>query len=679
MNSTRIMRMIVAVTILSGVLWSTLQAQSEATHSPGPSKTQEPQVDQKTQKRPGVTKDPIHPDVRSKLDESDDGRVYVLVTLKPLPKEGLTKEQRKAMAEDKQDKLLAKLGEGEFKVDHRFETEPRMIGHISAVGLTKVGKDTGVARVELSKIDPAVFPALAVTSNGRLRVIVTLQGMEPKKLTPEQRKPLVKEIQDRVLSHLTPTEFEVIVRLTLITLLAGNTTGRGLEELATDPEVKGVGVDVPGSHGAGGSTPQDGRTRAPALLESRAHTEALDVHQLGYSGAGVTVAVIDSGVTCNDPEIAGSCVGTPMAFGSNNNVDTVGHGTYMAAIISGVIGIAPDSGIWPLKWNPIAISNLIHAMEYAVANMHTVPNLRIMNISGGTAPLLFTSACTCNTANPNITVPFQEIMEMARSAGIIVFAASGNQGQCGWMMAPACCSAAEAVAAVYDATGGMNYGALANCNPASYPMPCSCNDAGSNLDQITCFSNRPADNNNCQILGAPGQDVVLSNGLPYPFNSPWGTSHATATASGIAALMFEKLGCPADAEQEADEVAGIMYWTGVTAASDPRCSFVDVPHSIRALDAIEQIVTECAMLADATCDGKVDIQDLILIRECWRGHGINILPGWCDCLDFPLSPPDGDVDLQDFAQFQIAFSGTAQGACCDLGLNCTDGHGRLPR
>ena len=38
-----------------------------------------------------------------------------------------------------------------------------------------------------------------------------------------------------------------------------------------------------------------------------------------------------------------------------------------------------------------------------------------------------------------------------------------------------------------------------------------------------------------------------------------------------------------------------------------------------------------------------------------------------------LVPPDGDVDLQDLAQFQIAFSGTAQGACCDLNLTCTDG------
>ena len=101
MNATTIMRMIVAVALLSGVLSSTLQAQSGAKHQPGTPKTQEPQDKRNMEKRPGATQERIHPDVRSRLDESEDGRVYVLVTLKPLPKEGLTKERRKAMAKEK--------------------------------------------------------------------------------------------------------------------------------------------------------------------------------------------------------------------------------------------------------------------------------------------------------------------------------------------------------------------------------------------------------------------------------------------------------------------------------------------------------------------------------------------------------------------------------------------------
>ena len=79
-------------------------------------------------------------------------------------------------------------------------------------------------------------------------------------------------------------------------------------------------------------------------------------------GEGVTVAVIDTGVTANQPDIAGSVLDgfdtTPGSTG-NGQQDTNGHGTQMAAIIAGhghgpgnadgVLGVAPRAKILPIK------------------------------------------------------------------------------------------------------------------------------------------------------------------------------------------------------------------------------------------------------------------------------------------------------------------------------------------
>jgi len=75
------------------------------------------------------------------------------------------------------------------------------------------------------------------------------------------------------------------------------------------------------------------------------------------TGAGVVVAVLDSGVDASHPDLAGQVLpGLDLVDGSSDGrVDPVGHGTSVAALIagrrdeSGVVGVAPDARILPVR------------------------------------------------------------------------------------------------------------------------------------------------------------------------------------------------------------------------------------------------------------------------------------------------------------------------------------------
>lgn len=670
MNATRTMRMIVAVTILSGVLWSAVQAQSGARQSPGPPKTQEQQDKQKAEKRPGATKDPIHPDVRSKLEKSENGKVYVLVTLKPLPKEGLTKEQRKDLAKDKQDKLLSSLAEGEFTVDHRFETEPRMIGHVNAKGLDKLGRDKGVATVEPSKIEPLVFPGLAKSETEKIIVLVPLRPVGRSVSTQQERKRVVKEIQQKVLARMGEGNFEVEYQYVLIAALTGRVNVDGLEKLAVDDDVVAVGLPWEGSSQAVVSESPPTGNRTMTLGESIPFLGVDDVHNLGYTGADVTVAVIGSGIDCTWPDIQNQCVEPPAAFlggnAHNDHSDVTGHATYMASII---VGVAPGAKILPVKiqnpnggWAP---RDLAKGVEHVVLVKDQFPNLRVINISQGSRPPNQYGGCSCDGAD-SATIIMERELVLAKEAEILIFSASGNYFGCGKMSAPACITHVEAVAAVYDGqyAGPITYGTM-------------CTDLAGNPHQVVCASNRPPVNCQFELLGAPGYQITLPSGaLPANYTGTTsGTSQATAHASGVAALMIERAGCPGPGT-----IAGVLRVTGTQAQHNDQCPGQNgvvsaLPSSINALDAVNAITTACTLLGEPACTGYgpglIDL--IILINNCMQGPAVLFAPGLCTCLDFPSSPPDGDVDLHDFAAMQLAFSGTAQGACCDLNQGCADG------
>ncbi len=134
------------------------------------------------------------------------------------------------------------------------------------------------------------------------------------------------------------------------------------------------------------------------------------------TGAGVTVAVIDSGVA-QHPDLAGSFVkGTDLVDGTNGRVDPNGHGTHVAGIIAmtpnnniGGAGLAPDVSIMPVvvadASGSVRASDSAQGIIWAVDHGADVLN---MSYSGSASSVE------------------QKAIQYAQSKGVITVAAVGN-------------------------------------------------------------------------------------------------------------------------------------------------------------------------------------------------------------------------------------------------------------
>jgi subtilisin family serine protease len=136
-----------------------------------------------------------------------------------------------------------------------------------------------------------------------------------------------------------------------------------------------------------------------------ADMDVLEAWAHGATGAGVTVAVVDSGITADHPDLTGQLASGSTGFvgGANSDfADGEGHGTHVAGIIAatrdneeGITGIAPDAKIMAVKaldqdgmgTDP----DVIDALDYA-GDQH----VRIVNASlgGDGASSLMTQAIT---------------------------------------------------------------------------------------------------------------------------------------------------------------------------------------------------------------------------------------------------------------------------------------------
>ncbi|WP_305788103.1 S8 family serine peptidase [Symbioplanes lichenis] len=255
----------------------------------------------------------------------------------------------------------------------------------------------------------------------------------------------------------------------------------------------------------------DGRAEA-ALAESTAQIGAPEVWRQGNTGAGVDVAVLDTGIDTGHPDLAGQVAASRSFVPGESIEDGKGHGTHVASTIAGTgaasggkeQGVAPgsrlhigkvlaDDGFGQESW-------IISGMEWAVRDQHA----RIVNMSLGADP-------TDGTDPMSLAVD-----ELSAETGALFVISAGNAGPGAYSVGtPGAADAALTVGAV------------------------------DNRDLLTFFSSqgpRLGDRALKPDLTAPGADILAARSQHIaegegPYLTMSGTSMAAPHVAGAAALL----------------------------------------------------------------------------------------------------------------------------------------------
>lgn len=315
-----------------------------------------------------------------------------------------------------------------------------------------------------------------------------------------------------------------------------------LDRLAHSPAILSLTPDSPVHLNAidptlGYDTSDDG---SPYLVAKA--VGANNAWSAGLTGAGVDVAVIDTGVLPL-PELGNRLVYGPdlspeSQVDTLRNLDSYGHGTFMAGLIAGrdpqlvsakataagnYTGIAPDARVVSVKvstYNGATdVSQVLAAIDWVVQHRNSGGlNIRVLNLSFGT-----------DSVQDYRLDPLTYAAEVAWRAGIVVVAAGGNEG----------------------------FGNARLNDPAYDPfiIAVGADDtrgtAGSGNDLVPDFSAR-GEGRSVDFV-APGRSVISlrAAGSYIDANHPEGrvgdrffrgsgTSQAAAITSGVAALLIQQ-------------------------------------------------------------------------------------------------------------------------------------------
>ena len=157
---------------------------------------------------------------------------------------------------------------------------------------------------------------------------------------------------------------------------------------------------------------------------------------LGLTGAGTTVAVVDSGVLSAHPDIAPRLV-EQVDFTGEGTEDENGHGTLVALLL---LREAPETNLVSLKVLGSRGRGQVRPLLRALSWLRTRPDIGVVNLSAGIYRPTCQGDCSICAAARRLS-----------QAGTIICAAAGNIP--GLEACPAKCDAVISVAAIDPATG----------------------------------------------------------------------------------------------------------------------------------------------------------------------------------------------------------------------------------
>lgn len=348
--------------------------------------------------------------------------------------------------------------------------------------------------------------------------------------------------------------------------------------LATVAAAVGVG-GIAAAAGGGGSTDTGNGITGPVLepldFETAEYTDgrgldainASSAYARGVSGNGIVVAVLDSGVDIDHPDLVANLTANGYDFidddADASPADQGGfrsHGTHVAGTIAavndgiGMHGVAYNAKILPIR---VGISNgqvlgaaQIDAYDYVLAQQAAGQNIRVLNASFGGA------------FNPVTAARIEAITD----AGIVFVASAGNDGL-----------ADPAFPAALPTVAGFNFNGRL--------MAVGCYDPATGA--LCGFSNRAGTSLNHYIV-APGQAINSTfdlndntdlDGDGYGLKS--GTSMSAPHVAGAVAVLME-----AFPHLASEEIVQILFDT----ATDLGAPGVDADygHGLLNLDAATQ-------------------------------------------------------------------------------------------
>jgi uncharacterized repeat protein (TIGR01451 family) len=386
---------------------------------------------------------------------------------------------------------------------------------------------------------------------GRLPVIVGLDVLgefSTNSQAIQKQQAVIAQAQESLLQRLSTHKVSAVKQFEYVPYIAFVTDAAGLEALKNDPAVTSVEEDV--------AVP-------PTLSDSIPLIRAHHAHTLFYKGNGQAVAVLDTGVDKNHPDLGGkviseACYSTNSAAGGASSlcpggatsstainsgldcaagIDGCDHGTHVAGIAA---GIAPEADLIAIQVfsriddqgtittcsdNNLTSPCTLSYRSDQIAALNRVFSLHInsnginvasvnMSLGGG----FFAEPVSCDLANSSI----KATIDILRGAGISTVISAGNSGYRTGMGAPACVSSAISVGATTKS------------------------------DQVASYSNLSA----FTTLLAPGSNIDA----PVPGSGAGtksGTSMAAPHVAGAIAILKQ-----VKSTATVDEVENILTTTG---------------------------------------------------------------------------------------------------------------------